>query len=88
MMNDGASAWLSDAQREYALSASSKAQNLPAVAQSSGQQFTWSNQRYTVTSSPGHYRGVEGELPFQYWDKTDVTFVDLRTDPENCHARL
>jgi hypothetical protein len=29
----------------------------------------------TITSA--HYRGVEGELPFQYWDKQDVVFVDL-----------
>src|SRR5256884_8537105 len=73
MMNDGTSAWLSDAQSEYALSWSSKAQNLPAVAQVHvGQQFTWSDQRYTVSViTPAHYRGVEGELPFQYWDKTD-----------------
>ena len=46
-----------------------------------GQQFTWNNQPYTVTViTPAHYRGVEGELPFQYWDKTNVTFVDLRTE--------
>ena len=25
------------------------------------------------------YRGVEGELPFQYWDKQEATFVDLRS---------
>jgi hypothetical protein len=30
--------------------------------------------------TPAHYRGVEGELPFQYWDKTDVTFADLRSE--------
>jgi len=82
MMNDGASAWLSDAQSEYALSLASKAPNLPAASQLHvGQQFTWSNQRYTVSViTPAHYRGVEGELPFQYWDKTDVTFADLRTE--------
>ena len=82
MMNDGTSAWLSDAQSEYALSRSSKSQNLPTLAMVHvGQQFTWSNQRYTVSViTAAHYRGVEGELPFQYWDKTDVTFVDLRTE--------
>src|SRR5213596_2785188 len=82
MMNDGTSAWLSDAQNEYALSLSSKAQNLPAAAQVHiGQQFIWNNQPYTVSViTPAHYRGVEGELPFQYWDKTDVTFVDLRSE--------
>ncbi len=26
-----------------------------------------------------HYKGVEGELPFEYWDKSEVTFADLRT---------
>jgi len=26
-----------------------------------------------------NYRGVEGELPFEFWDKTVVTFADLRT---------
>ena len=50
MMNDGTSAWLSDAQSEYALSRSSKSQNLPTLAMVHvGQQFTWSNQRYTVS---------------------------------------
>src|SRR6202007_554004 len=82
MMNDGTGAWLSDAQNEYALSLGSKGPNLPAAAQVHvGQQFTWGNQPYTVSViTPAHYRGVEGELPFHYWDKTDVTFVDLRTD--------
>ena len=26
-----------------------------------------------------HYKGVEGELPFEYWDRADVLFADLRT---------
>ncbi len=82
MMNDGTNVWLSDAQNEYAVSSSAKAQNLPSAAQVQvGQEFTWSNQCYTVSViTPAHYRGVEGELPLQYWDKTDVTFVDLRTE--------
>src|SRR5260370_21406199 len=81
MMNDGTSAWLSDAQSEYALSLSSKAQNLPAAAQVHlGQQFTWSNQRYTVrVITPAHYRGVAGEWPFHHWDKPDATFFAHRT---------
>jgi hypothetical protein len=81
MMNDGTSAWLSDAQQEYAVSFSSKAPNLPAAATVEvGEQFTWDGGRYTVSViTPAHYRGVEGELPFQYWDKTEVTFVDLRS---------
>lgn len=82
MMNDGTSAWLSDAQQEYAVSFSSLAPNLPAADKVGvGEQFTWDGQRYTVSViTPAHYRGVEGELPFQYWDKTDVTFADLRSE--------
>jgi hypothetical protein len=82
MMNDGTSAWLSDAQQEYAVSFSSKSPNLPTAAKVEiGEQFTWDGQRYTVSViTPAHYRGVEGELPFQYWDKTDVTFIDLRNE--------
>lgn len=82
IMNDGTSAWLSDAQQEYAVSFSSKMPSLPAAANAQvGQQFNWNGQRYTVSVvTPAHYRGVEGELPFQYWDKTGVTFVDLRTE--------
>lgn len=82
MMNDGKSAWLSDAQNEYAISFATRTNGLPAAAQVKvGQQYTWNNQRYTLTViTPAHYRGVEGELPFQYWDKTDVTFADLRSE--------
>ena len=85
MMNDGTSAWLSDAQQEYAVSFSSKTPGLPAAANVQvGLQFNWNGQPYTVSViTPAHYRGVEGELPFQYWDKTDVTFVDLRTQTGN-----
>src|SRR6201988_42608 len=57
MMNDGTSAWLSDAQNEYAVSLSAKARNLPSAAQVTvGQQFTWNNQGYTVSViTPAHY---------------------------------
>jgi len=82
MMNDGTSAWLSDAQQEYAFSFSTKAPNLPAAAKVDvGQQFDWQGHRYTVSViTPAHFRGVEGELPFQYWDKDEVTFIDLRSE--------
>lgn len=82
MMNDGTSAWLSDAQQIYAVSFPSKAPNLPAAPKVEvGEQFNWEGQRYTVSViTPAHYRGVEGELPFQYWDKDSVTFVDLHSE--------
>jgi hypothetical protein len=35
---------------------------------------------YTVASATrARYDGVEGELPFYYWGKEEVPFVDLRT---------
>ena len=35
---------------------------------------------YEVTTiTRARYRGVEGELPFEYWDKTEMFFVDLET---------
>ena len=83
MTNDGKSIWLSDAQDEYAIStAATTSPKLPAASQIQvGEQYIWNNQRYTVSSiTTAHYRGVEGELPFQYWDKTDVTFADLRSE--------
>jgi Domain of unknown function (DUF4178) len=80
MMNDGTSGWLSDAQDEYAVSFGAKAQKLPTASQVQvGQQYMWNNEAYTVTViTPARYRGVEGELPFEFWDKTDLTFADLR----------
>jgi hypothetical protein len=81
MMNDGSSGWLSDAQDEYAVSFPAPGRKLPEVAQCLvGERFVWDNVGYTVsTTTKAHYRGVQGELPFQYWDKEDVVFVDLRS---------
>ena len=31
------------------------------------------------TITKAHYRGVEGEMPFQTWDKDNALFIDLRT---------
>lgn len=79
--NDGSSGWLSDAQLEYDVTW--LAQPQPATFPENPvpqEQFTWNGRDLQVTSiTLAHYKGVEGELPFQYWDKTDVTFVDLRT---------
>jgi Domain of unknown function (DUF4178) len=82
MLNDGASGWLSDAQDEYAISFAAPGRKLPEANQCQvGQAFVWDNQRYTTTTiTKAHYRGVQGELPFEYWDKEDVVFVDLRSE--------
>lgn len=77
MMNNGTSGWLSDGQDEYAVTFAAPGRKLPPESRI-GQQYTWDNETYTVsTVTKAHYRGVEGELPFQYWDKSDVIFVDL-----------
>jgi Domain of unknown function (DUF4178) len=85
MMNDGTSGWLSDAQEEYAISfaatGSTTGQKLPTESQVQiGQTYSWNGANYTVSViTQAHFRGVEGELPFQYWDRDDVAFADLRS---------
>jgi len=80
MINNGTSGWLSDAQDEYAVTFAAPGRKLPAECRI-GQQYAWDKETYTVsTVTKAHYRGVEGELPFQYWDKSDVIFVDLLSD--------
>jgi hypothetical protein len=80
--NQGQSRWLSDAQQEYVFTALATAQQLPFLnTVETGQRYTWNKVTYIVSSiTRAHYRGVEGELPFQYWDKNDVDFVDLRSE--------
>lgn len=81
MLNQGGSAWLSDAQSQYAVTQTLAAAGLPALsAVHLGDRFTWSKTAFQVTTiTEARYRGVEGELPFEYWDKQIATFVDLRS---------
>jgi hypothetical protein len=81
IFNNGQSGWLSDAQLEYAVSFLMSSASLPALTSvSRDNKFQWNEARYQVTSiTQAHYVGVEGELPFEYWDKHDLTFVDLRS---------
>lgn len=82
VLDGGADAWLSDAQNEFAVSFRIDVAKLPTESQASlGRTFVWNETRFTVVSRTlAHYAGVEGELPFEYWDKTDVPFVDLRSE--------
>jgi hypothetical protein len=82
VMDGGADGWLSDAQNALTVSFLTKGLNIPTEAQAAlGCSFDWQGTRFTVMSRTlAHYAGVEGELPFEYWDKTDVTFVDLRSE--------
>jgi hypothetical protein len=83
LMGHGTSSWLSDAQDEYAVSATAKQQQLPASV-NLGQRFKWDGIDYQVTTlTKAHYRGVEGELPFEYWDKSDVLFADLKSHADD-----
>lgn len=82
VFQDGTSGWLSDAQLEWAITFLHKENVPPSQAQriTIGTKFTMNGVEYEVTSrTMARYRGVEGELPFQYWNKNTVGFVDLRT---------
>ncbi len=82
VLDGGIDGWLSDAQDELAVSFKVEMPNLPTPQQAAlGRSFTWKNIHFTVVSrTVAHYAGVEGELPFEYWDKTEVMFVDLRSE--------
>lgn len=80
VFNDDTSGWLADAQAEYAVSflAPESAARPPAGQVSVGQRLTWQGKEYQVTTlTAARYRGVEGDLPFEYWDKEQVSFADL-----------
>ena len=81
VFSDGASGWLSDAQAEYAVSFAASVKGLPAAASVvRGQHYAFNGVTYEATClTRAHYRGVEGELPFEYWDKDEVLFVDLES---------
>ncbi len=81
MFQDGASGWLADAQAMYQVSfLKDLGQPLPLAAEvARGQQYRFDGADYQVSSrTMARYRGVEGELPFEYWDKEEVLFADLR----------
>jgi hypothetical protein len=80
--NDSTNGWLSDAQLEYDLSWQTQPPSrLPPPGEiERGTPFQFTGKTYIATSlTKAHYKGVQGELPFQYWDKADLTFADLRT---------
>jgi hypothetical protein len=84
-LDDGTGAWLSDAQAEYAVTrAVEDAGELPnAEALRVGQSLALAQQAFRVTTlTRARYRGVEGELPFEYWNKREVLFADLESPGE------
>lgn len=79
---DGSSGWLSDAQAEYAVSVLvTPTVPLPPVdGLKVGVPYSWQGESLQVTTlTKARYAGVEGELPFEYWGRDRVLFVDLRS---------
>jgi hypothetical protein len=76
----GGDAWLSDAQGDLAISSPAKnAVALPAAtALKVGQAYAIDGTLFHVASlTRAHYAGVEGELPFESWNRDEAVFADL-----------
>ena len=85
VFSDGVSGWLSDAQLQYAVSFLVPGMALPPEEQvTRGKHFNFSNIDFEVsTMTIAAYKGVEGELPFPFYGKTNMLFADLRTHGDN-----
>jgi hypothetical protein len=79
----GTSAWLSDAQGDLAISTPAERPiELPAAAQLKvGQSYEIDGTTFRVASlTRASYAGIEGELPFESWDRSEALFADLDAD--------
>ena len=77
-----AGAWLSDAVAEYAVSRQIPTPpNIPREAKMDvGDSFQIEGTAFqVVTLTEANYSGVEGELPFEYWDKSTIHLADLES---------
>ena len=81
VFSDGTSGWLSDAQLQYAVSFLVPGVALPAENQvTRGGHFKFCDIDFEVsTMTIATYKGVEGELPFPFYGKSNMLFADLRT---------
>jgi hypothetical protein len=82
VLSDGSSGWLSDAQLQYAVSF--RVDPGCALPESKevfrGKKLAFQKTDFEVaTMTVAMYKGVEGELPFPYYGKSDMIFADLRT---------
>lgn len=82
VFGDGESGWLSDAQAQYAIS--QPATNRPALPSAQDlkprQRYHWHDREYVAsTMTRARYAGVEGELPFETWNRELATFADFKT---------
>jgi hypothetical protein len=90
VFSDGSSGWLSDAQLQYAVSflVPSSIPLPPEEQVKRGSRLTFNNIQFEVsTMTIAAYKGVEGELPFPFYGKSNMLFADLRT-PSNDFATL
>ena len=82
VFSDGTSGWLSDAQLQYAISFRVA---LPATLPEAkevfrGKKYNLQQTDFEVaTLTVAMYKGVEGDLPFPFYGKSDMLFADLRT---------
>lgn len=81
ILANGESAWLSDAQLEYAMTQlTHPGANLPYLSNIRvGETYFWHDVGYEVANVlEARYVGTEGELPFTTTDRTVAKFVDLQ----------
>ncbi len=86
VFSDGTSGWLSDAQLQYAISFLTPAdRELPSAEKMSNAApcactLSLKGVQYSnATMTRASYKGVEGELPFPFYGKSDMLFADLKT---------
>jgi hypothetical protein len=87
----GTDAWLSDAQGDLAISTrSASSTELPTANELRvGQSYRLDNTRFRVASlTRAHYAGVEGELPFESWNRDDALFADLDSEGNGDELRF
>jgi hypothetical protein len=86
VFSDGVSAWLSDAQLQYAVSyqVPSGVPLPPSGQVKRGNRLTFNHIEFEVaTVTIASYKGVEGELPFPFYGKSNMLFADLRTHADD-----
>jgi len=78
-LDGGASAWLSDARGEYALTIETPGLAVPARDDLHvGGNFVWDHRIYKLMSvTVARYGAVEGDLPFTTWDRREATLAEL-----------
>jgi predicted RNA-binding Zn-ribbon protein involved in translation (DUF1610 family) len=87
----GTSAWLSDAQGDLAISMPAEGDTpLPAAEELKvGQSYAIDGTLFHVASlTRARYAGVEGELPFESWNREEALFADLDTEGNEDELRF